>query len=278
MCRSTDYHGVRFNDSHQRHRLKIRDFSVRFSGLRATKPLPESLTLLYHLPALADDDNEGRRAALEVRGSKVRPRCRAFVSLHREEEGDQVVFASGEPVRAADGVRFDVYLRAERVLKGILRKDEGSEWNSIISDAWVLDCKCALESDVAGLNASAAEVRVAAEGDVDITRRVSMVVKRRRNHVASALEGIPEETELDVVESDGCDCSCSRGDRLCPEIEFDGADSQEGCGDHDVETELDLDMEGVRWAVDVGIWVMCLGVGLLVSKASAKTLSRIRLL
>lgn len=174
-----------------------------------------------------------------------------------------MVFASREPVRASDGVRFEVYFREEKVLKGIFRKDEDSD-----EIAWVLDCKCALESDVLGLKVSEAEVYVAVEGDVAITRRVSL--KRKRcGRGFTGLEEIPEETEMDV-ELDGCDCDCSCGQS---EIEFDGGDSKEGC---DGDTELD--MEGVRWAVDVGIWVMCLGVGFLVSKASAKTLRRTRLL
>ncbi|KAF3434199.1 hypothetical protein FNV43_RR25302 [Rhamnella rubrinervis] len=256
MCMSTDYHGVRFNDRYRHRRLNIQSFSVRFSGLRATKPLPESLTLLY-LPRVDDNDNDS--TGLVVHGSKVRPHSRAFVSLHRE--GD-TVFASREPVRASDGVRFEVYLREEKVLKGIFSKDEESDEN-----LWVLDCKCALESDVAGLKVSEAEVHVAVEGDVAVTRMVSFKRKRRCGKGFTGLEEIPEETEMDV-ELDGCDCSCS-----CGSSEIDGGDSKEGC---DGETELD--MEGVRWAVDVGIWVMCLGVGFLVSKASAKTLRRIRIL
>lgn len=174
-----------------------------------------------------------------------------------------MVFASREPVRASDGVRFEVYYREEKVLKGIFRKDGDSD-----GDMWVLDCKCALESDVVGLKVSEAEVHMAVEGDVAITRRVSF--KRKRcGKGFTGLEEIPEETEMEV-ELDGYDCSCSCG---YSEIEFDGGDSKEGCvGEID-----ELDMEGVRWVVDVGIWVMCLGVGLLVSKVSAKTLRRARI-
>ncbi|XP_015896322.3 uncharacterized protein LOC107430055 [Ziziphus jujuba] len=267
MCRSTDYHGVHFN---YRDRLKILSFFVRFSGLRSRKPLPESLTLLY-LPRINEN-------ALEVDGSKIRPDSQAFVSLYRsvnaETNGvEEVVFGSRERVRASEGIRFEVYFKEEKVLKGIFRKDEDGEWK--------LDCKCALESDmVGGMRVSEAEVCVEVEGDVAMRENVAMVVKRKRNgrRGFSGLEEIPEEREIgyddDDDESDGCDCSYGCGET---EIGFDGGDLHKSGSDGEL-VELEMDMEGVRWAVDVGIWVMCLGVGFLVSKASAKTLRRKRLL
>jgi hypothetical protein len=240
MCRSTDYHGFQSNDRDRR--LRIRAFFVRFSGLDPVrKPLPDSATLLY-LPRINEQ-------ALDVDGSSVRPDSPAFVTLHRvvksrTREGE-AVFGSREPVRAGEGVRFEVYLREERVVKGIFRKDEGQEWK--------LECKCAVESESAN-EADVAEVYVAVEGHVAMSEKVDMVVRRRRKRRGcGGLEEIPEEREEGIEPDVGC-CRCGEG-----ESGSDGGDLQD-----------EMDMEGVRWAVDLGIWVMCLGVGFLVSKASLR--------
>jgi hypothetical protein len=231
MCRSTDYHGFQSNDRDRR--LRIRAFFVQ--------TLPDSATLLY-LPRINEQ-------ALDVDGSSVRPDSPAFVTLHRvvksrTREGE-AVFGSREPVRAGEGVRFEVYLREERVVKGIFRKDEGQEWK--------LECKCAVESESAN-EADVAEVYVAVEGHVAMSEKVDMVVRRRRKRRGcGGLEEIPEERE-EGIESDDCCCRCGEG-----ESGSDGGDLQD-----------EMDMEGVRWAVDLGIWVMCLGVGFLVSKASLR--------
>lgn len=248
MCRSTDYH--RFNPVN---RLKIRSFAVGFSGFYAGKPLPQSLTLVY-LPRINEN-------ALEVSGSKIRPDSQAFVTLHRgvAGNGEEVSFGSRDRVVVSEGVRFEVYLGEEKVLKGSFRKDEEDEWR--------LECRCAMERDIDG--AAAADVRVSAEGGV-MREKVAMAVERRRRRrwYGRGLEEIPEERE------DRCECDCggSGGGDLGSgwDDEMDGGD-EEGI-------EMDMDMEGVRWAVDVGIWVMCLGVGFLVSKASSKTLRRRKLI
>ena len=44
-------------------------------------------------------------------------------------------------VLVGEGVRFEVYLREERVLKGSFWRDYGDEWR--------LDCKCVLENETA---------------------------------------------------------------------------------------------------------------------------------
>ena len=226
---------------------------MRFSGLNTRKSLPESLTLHY-LPRINDN-------VLEVDGSKIRPESPAFVTLHRVvnaktvNEGD-VIFGSRERVRANEAVRFEVYLRDEKVLKGVFRKGEGSEWK--------LECKCATESECESeVKVKEAEVCVAVEGHVaaaTMNEKVEMVVKKRRKCLRECgrLEEIPEEIEeeeKEETESDGC-CCCGE----------DGGDSEEDCTVSEIE--------GARWAVDMGIWVMCFGLGFLVSKASVKSLRR----
>ncbi|KAL5816871.1 hypothetical protein ACOSQ3_025249 [Xanthoceras sorbifolium] len=262
MCRSTHFQGFYFNSDQDR--LKIKSFFIRLSNLHACcKKLPESLTLVY-LPRI----NE---TGLEVSGKNIRPDCPAFVTLYRvitakTEEGEDV-YGSRERVTATDGVMFEVYSRDEKVLKGIFRKADDDEWK--------LECKCALErgmTKTAGGDVARAQVCVGSEGHVEMVDRLDMVVKRKRNKngrvFGNGLEEIPEQREEDGESeiSDGCCCSCGEADSR-----WDREDS----------AELDmvhLEMEGVRWAVDVGIWVMCLGVGYLVSKASAKSLRRKRML
>lgn len=275
MCRSTDFHGYNLFDRNH-HRLKIEGFYVRFSIFKSCcRPLPESLTLAY-LPRI-------NGSFLEIDGAKVRPDTTAFVTLHRvvlAGSSGIVVFASRERVRASEGVRFEVFLGEEKVLKGIFRKDEDNEWN--------MECKCGLESGMASTAAvevSEAEVCVAVVGHVAMSEKVEMVVKKKKKKKKAKkcfqrLEEIPEEREGEEVAesdetSDGCDCCC-----LCREEGYqcgsDGGDDDEGSEEME---EMEMDMEGVRWAVDVGILVMSLGLGYLVSKAaSSKSLRRRRIL
>lgn len=260
MCRSTDYYGFRFGD---RNLLKIKAFFIRFSGFDAcTVPLSDSLTLLYP-PRI----NE---TALEVAGLNIRPDSSAFVTLYRmvkvKTKNGEAIYGSKERVRAGDGVRFEVYSREEKVLKGVFRREEGQKWR--------LECKCALErgdGETVGDERAVADVCVAVEGDVAMGERVDMVVRKRRKNRMKGfdqLEEIPEESEADG----GCCCSCG---------ESGGGDLEGKCdGDCGMGQKMGMEMEaeGVKWAFDVGIWVVCFGVGYLVSKASAKSLRRSNLL
>ncbi|KAK9197599.1 hypothetical protein WN944_012782 [Citrus x changshan-huyou] len=260
MCRSADIQGFYFNN--HKDRLKAKSFFVRLSRLLATqekKMLPEFLTLVY-LPRI----NE---TALEISGKDIRPDTPAFVTLYRvvtaKTDDGEVIYGSREPVVVTDAVSFEVYFDEEKVLKGIFRKDEAD---------WRLKCKCVLDREIGDVNGAVAEVYVGLDGHAAIIERVVLKSKRRNNHhyinshrrmtFDLELEEIPEERGVESEpESDGC-CSCSCS---C------------SCGsDVDVQDEeaIHLELDGVRWAVDVGIWVMCLGVGYLVSKASAKSLRR----
>ncbi|CAB4280274.1 unnamed protein product [Prunus armeniaca] len=173
MCRSTDYHGFQ----PRRDRLKIRAFFLRFSGLNTRAPLPESLTLSF-LPRI--NENE-----LEIDGSKIRPDTPAFLTLYRvvnaKVKDGEVIFGSRERVEAGDGIRFEVYLREEKVLKGTFRKDEGQEWK--------LECKCALESESVAREIAEAQVCVAVEGHVAMIERVRMVVKKQNSTGTAGLSG-----------------------------------------------------------------------------------------
>lgn len=102
------------------------------------------------------------------------------------------------------------------------------------------------------------EVEVCFTSENDVVMREKVVAKKRRfcRKFEVALEDIPEERECDV-------CSC-----CCDEI----VDRSDGGDDDDVDDMMKMEMEGVKWAVDVGIWVVCLGVGFLVSRASARKL------
>ncbi|XWS48745.1 hypothetical protein CRYUN_Cryun13aG0102600 [Craigia yunnanensis] len=265
MCRSTDYCDFRSSDLNL---LKINSFFVRFSGFVSCELLSDSLTLLYP-PRI----NE---TALEVSGSNIRPDYPAFVTLHRmvkvKTRNGEAIYGSRERVRAGDGVRFEVYSREEKVLKGVFRREEGQKWK--------MECKCALErgdGETVGGERAVADVCVAVEGDVAMEEMVEMVVKKGRKNRRVGfdhleLEEIPEEREGESEWDGGYCCSCGESDDEGMEGRCDG-----GCGEGQ-EKKMELEAEGVRWAFNVGIWIMCFGVGYLVSKASAKSLRRMRIL
>ncbi|CAL9226659.1 unnamed protein product [Arabidopsis halleri] len=231
MCRSPDFERYVEKES-----LKVKAFFVRFTDLPTREFLPDSLTLLYP-PRI----NE---AAFELDGSKIRPDSPAFVTLHRVVKGGDVIYGSRERVRVWEGIRFEVYMSEERVIKGIFRKEQ--------VDKWKLECECEMEEE------GAAEVVVAAEGHVATATMARKHRRRRKQRIGfECLEEIPEERE-EGRESDG------------------GGESDDGEGEwEEVEwtAEMESETEGMGWAVDLGIWVMCLGVGYLVSKASTKTLT-----
>ncbi|XP_026384400.1 uncharacterized protein LOC113279985 [Papaver somniferum] len=183
------------------------------------------------------------------------------------EEEQEVIYASREKVRVSEGVRFEVYSREDKILKGVYRKD--------IYDDWKLETKCVLENDPSGFKISEAEIFVSGDGNVSINEKIEIVIKRRRKNnkrrCFKVLEEIPEDREegeeKEENESDGSCCCCCGGDEMI------GSDSDDG--DFSEKSETD---DEVTWAVDVGIWVMCLGVGYLVSKASSRTLRRRRMM
>lgn len=251
MCRG-------FQQTEKDRLLKIKSFYLLLSISNKTrKHLPDSLTLHY-LPRISG-------SPLEINGSFIRPDSHGFVTLYRVVSDEGVMYGSREKVRVSEGVRFEVYLKEEKVVKGSFGKDERGEWK--------MECKCGLEGDMMLLEVKDVDVCVTADGDVDggcmvvMNEKVVMVVKRKKRGrcFEGSLEEIPEQRE--EVEEEGGECCC------CCECHGDAV--ADGGGTVDVE------VEGLRWAVDVGIWVMCIsvGVGYLVSKASSsKSLRRRRLL
>ncbi|KAL1828175.1 hypothetical protein DCAR_0207370 [Daucus carota subsp. sativus] len=257
MCRG-------FQQSESERFLKMKAFNLAFTLAHkscSVTTFPDSLTLHY-LPRI-------NGTPLEVNHARIKPDSPAFLTLHRvTSPPGQVCFASREKVKARQGARFEVFFGDVRVLKGFFRKD----WD----DTWKMECGCGLEGTSAGRIlqeiVKRAEVSVAAEGGVVMNETVEIVAKRRRRRLlkGGALEEIPEETEYcnEFGDEESCSsssCSC------CEEVEESESES-ECCGDEEVAAE-ETEGEG-SWAVDVGIWVMCLGVGLLVSRASSKRLLR----
>ncbi|WOL10053.1 hypothetical protein Cni_G18807 [Canna indica] len=268
MCRSTT-ESIPGTTGYTRERdpLRISAFYLRIFVAGGRWPLLNALTLVY-LPRI--DGN-----LLEVNGTRVRAEAPAIVPLHRIRSaepprscGAEAVFASTDRVRAGEGVRFDAYVGEEKVLRGVFRRGNGG---------WDMELRCAAEREEVGV--AAAEAWVQGEKGVSIGRRVEVAAaaqeegrrRRRRKGFCLRLEEIPEERE-------GCDCLCCEGGEEEMEegweiVGSEGGHSKEWGGKGMNGKDFELEMEGVKWAVDVGIWVMCLGVGLLVSKASSKSLS-----
>ena len=234
----------------QENRLKIKCFYVRFTGFRPNKPIPESLTLVY-LPRSSND--------LAIDGSKIRPGSKALLGLYRiagveKKEAGEFIFGSRERVQVSERVGFEVYLSEERVLEGVFRRADDVE-------KWKLECG----DDGVGV----VEICVAVEGHVTLSERVVMR-NRKSKRGSGKLDVIPEGREVAEDEpGGGCCCNCDgRG--------MYGGDGEGGCRPDCEKVEMEL--EGVRWAIDVGVWVMCLGVGYMVARASAKSLGRLRFL
>ncbi|CAL5430083.1 unnamed protein product [Camellia sinensis] len=253
----------------ERERLKIKSFYLRLWVSNTRTCLPDSITL-YYLPRI-------NGSPLEICDSKIQADSPGFVTLYRVVSGvgttnKTVIFGSRERVRASEGVRFEVYMRDEKVFKGSFRKDENDEWK--------VECKCVLEREMVGVEVKEAEISVAVDGQEPamMSEKVEVVVRRktRAKYCFQGLEEIPEEREVDDTtdQSDACCCCC------CCCSSADDDEMEKGSDGGDCGEMIETEMEGVRWAVDVGFWVMCLGVGVgyLVSKASSKTLRPRRLL
>jgi hypothetical protein len=115
---------------------------------------------------------------------------------------------------------------------------------------WHVECRWALAS----LEVCVAEVVVLAEGGVLMQDRARVVGRGRcwMRCGATRLEGIPEE--------DASTGLCGWCRRECDD------DGWEVVGDEE-EEEQEVEMETVQWAMEVGMWAVCLGVGLLATIA-----------
>lgn len=238
--------------------LRITSVYVRFLGHGPLAPrFPNSLTLVY-LPRISETE-------LEINGAKIRPDSPAFVTLHRMVKG-RVAYGCRDKVRAGAGLRFEVYLGEEKLLKGTFRKEgEGKGWE--------VECRCVMERETSVREGDVAEVVVGVEGGsrgAKIQETVRMVARSRRRKGIGfryGLEEIPEESS--EAEGVGYDTCCCRDPCSCCSIGSDGREAEES----EVWWDEEVNMEGVKWAVDVGIWVFCLGVGFLVSRKRTKTKS-----
>lgn len=249
--------------------MKAFNLSFSLAHKSGVTTFPDSLTLHY-LPRI-------NGTHLEINHSRIKPDVPAFLTLHRVmiSPPGEVCFGTREKVKASQGARFEVFFGDVRVFKGFFRKD----WD----DTWKMECSCGLECSSAGRIlqeiVKKAEVSVVAEGGVVMNETVEIVAKRRRRRLlkGGGLEEIPEETEYcydfaddESCSNSGCSC-CEELGESESETDSESESESEACGDEEIEEEMEG--EG-SWAVDVGIWVMCLGVGLLVSRASSKRLLR----
>lgn len=225
MCRATAIEGGFLRPSPSR-RLDIRAFYLRLSSCSATTPA--ELTLAYH-PAIGG-------AALGLNGRALPPAAPAKVTLRRVAAD---AYASADRVAAAEGARFEVLAAAgeEVAAEGVFsaRREGG----------WRVECRRAQASP----EVCVAEVVVLAEGGVLMRDRARAAGRGRMRCGATRLEGIPEE---DATTGLGGWCRCECDD-----------DGWEVVGDAEEEEEQEVEMETVRWAMEVGVWAVCLGVGLL---------------
>uniref|UniRef100_A0ACD5WF24 Uncharacterized protein n=1 Tax=Avena sativa TaxID=4498 RepID=A0ACD5WF24_AVESA len=232
-----------------RKRLEVRAFYLRLSSSSSpscSSTAPNELTLVYHPPIGG--------AALELAGRALPPASPAEVTLVRvRDDADHAssaaapAYASADRVSAAEGARFEVYAGKELAAEGVFARRSGGEWR--------VECRRAPHSRSA---ASVAEVVVLAEGGVLVRARAT-----RSAGCLTRLEGIPEEE----ASWEACECGACGEDW---EVVGDGSDS----GDEEwKEREEAVEAETMRWALEMGAWAVCVGVGLL---ATARRFSRRR--
>ncbi|CAL4928653.1 unnamed protein product [Urochloa decumbens] len=223
--------------------LDIRAFYLRLSSSSSpAAPAPAELTLVY-LPAIGG-------AALALNGRSLPPAAPAEVTL-RQVAGEAAgnAYASADRVAAAEGARFEVYAGKEMAAEGVF-----SRRRRIGDGGWRVECRRAAPAPPVAV----AEVVVLAEGGVLMRDRARVASRRGIGCGVTTLEGIPEEaTDLGW----GCQCgswSCGGDD----EWEVIGDESDDG------EAWKEEEEEGVRWAMEMGVWAVCLGVGLLATARS----------
>ncbi|XP_020157497.1 uncharacterized protein [Aegilops tauschii subsp. strangulata] len=220
-----------------RRRLEVRAFYLRLSSSStSTSAPPAELTLVYR-PAIGG-------AALELAGRALPPACPAEVTLLRVRGNDDApAYGSADRVSAAEGARFEVYAGKEGLAaEGAFARRNGG---------WRVECRRPVAS-----HARVVEVLVLAEGGVVVRARARASAARRMG-CATRLEGIPEEEDAP------CECGAC-GD----EWEMVGH-----VGDEFKEHEEEVEAETMRWALEMGAWAVCVGVGLL---ATARRFSRRR--
>ena len=207
--------------------LDIRAFYLRLSS--SSSPAPADLALVY-LPAIGG-------AALRLNGRALPPAAPAEVTL-RQVAGD--AYASADRVAAAEGARFEVYAGKEMAAEGVFRRRGELGWR--------VECR---RADPAPAPVAVAEVVVLAEGGVLMRDRARATSRRGLAcGGGTRLEGIPEEaTDL----AWGCHCGSCADDEDWEVVSDDGEPWK----------EEEVEVETVRWAMEMGVWAVCLGVGLL---------------
>uniref|UniRef100_A0ACD5TTK9 Uncharacterized protein n=1 Tax=Avena sativa TaxID=4498 RepID=A0ACD5TTK9_AVESA len=255
MCRGTVDDGSSFPfrqplGGRGRKRLEVRAFYLRLSSSSpsCSSTAPNELTLVYHPPIGG--------AALELAGRALPPASPAEVTLVRVRDDDDAssaapAYASADRVSAAEGARFEVFAGKELAAEGVFARRSGGEWR--------VECRRAPHSRSAAAVA-VAEVVVLAEGGVLLRARAT-----RSAGCLTRLEGIPEEE----ASWGACECGAC-GEDWEVVGDHDGSDS----GDEEwKEREEAVEAETMRWALEMGAWAVCVGVGLL---ATARRFSRRR--
>jgi len=122
--------------------------------------------------------------------------------------------------------------------------------------------ECRREPASASASVYMAEVVVLAEGGVLIPGKARAAGRGRMRCGATRLEGIPEEA-TDLGGWGRCECGACEDDIDDDGWEVVGDASDDGEPWKHGQEEEEVEMETVRWAMEMGVWAVCLGVGLL---------------
>lgn len=239
MCRSANHESPYTDDGGDGNVLKIRAFFVHIglsaSGFNGNPGNADPLPQFLTLVFLPPN-----------------PTLSLYRLVNHPLPHPHVIFGAGirQRLRATQGLcTFQLYFgKAKQLLKGVFIKEDDHHWR--------LECRSRLPSHSRQI--SEAQLCVALEfddGHVSMNHRVvvkpkeKIIIKHCINARGWELEQIPEEKELHYYNAHASESDVQ----------------QPGSG-------VILDFEPLRWALDLGIWVVCLGlgVGYLVSKASIR--------
>uniref|UniRef100_A0A0E0CXH3 Uncharacterized protein n=1 Tax=Oryza meridionalis TaxID=40149 RepID=A0A0E0CXH3_9ORYZ len=253
--------------------LSLKVFFLRVSRCEVNESMLDSVTVT-HAPLTPD-------TVLQVSGGSVASNGHMSLRLDRAggvgaavtEGGDSCTFVSTADVRVSGSARFDVQCGGERLVVGILdTRDAGA------GGGWVMKCQVAAQRG-SGLvrrgskeaKPPVVEVYVAglARGAPVVFTRAMQLRFRRRRHVKSFMEPIPEhgepaedakETLPPKHETEASEYRCYKPEPDAGDADYDGF-YMKPAGEEDDDGDFSWFTAGVRVGVGISVGI-CLGIGI----------------
>jgi len=247
--------------------LDMKVFCMRMdaSGFGKSVQIPESLTLHY-LP-------RSSLAALEINERRFHPSSSAFLTLQRDriEENSEgkVTYVGTDTIRTSDNLCFEVYLRDEPMIFGVLEKKQGISEYLMPETTWSVECSSRLEYSskwsLDAMSISTVDIYVAGRISgfpIILTQTLQLLPRRSKRIRHSTLDVIPEGNETAESCSDLSELDSEDYESSFPES---NNDCDSNCDWVEEEEQKDWWIDsGLSFGIGIGLG-MCLGVGLLVN-------------